>query len=131
MDDSHDDKVTNHPRARAARKRSGSETRQRRRAISFHLTPEERAATEAAAARAGMSFEEYIRSVVLPVDDLSVRRTLNGLATELNRVGLYIDEIVGHMETGNLPDLPQAREAQRNNREAVRELRRALKGGSH
>jgi hypothetical protein len=67
----------------------------------------------------------------LSVGHPSVQTALKGLVTELHRVGTYIDELVLHMEQGNLPEVPEAREAQEENRKAIAELLRVVDGGSH
>ena len=56
---------------------------------------------------------------------------LNGIVTELHRINGYIDELVGHMDKGTLPEVPEVRAAQKENRAAIRELLRDLDGGSH
>jgi hypothetical protein len=127
MSDSHDDKVTTLASARRRLNRSGSKTR----AVSFSVTTQERAAIEAAAKRDGLSVSEYLRCVLLPDVYPQVQTVLTGLVTDLHRVGDHIDALVRHMEKGDLPEMPEVRDAQKQSREAIAEFLRAVDGGSH
>jgi hypothetical protein len=83
------------------------------------------------AERAGMPVAAYLHSVLLPVDDTAVQARLTGLLAEFHKVSGYIDEIVQHMDGGTIPQMPEARAAQKEGRMAMQELLRVLEGGSH
>ncbi|MFN7835942.1 MAG: plasmid mobilization protein [Burkholderiaceae bacterium] len=88
---------------------SGTEKRQRTRLKAIRLTPDELAAIEAAAERAGMTVGAYMRSVVLaaPVPRQSrrppvERRALAQLLGQIGKLGSNVNQLAKYGNVGRL-----------------------------
>lgn len=88
---------------------SGTEKRQRTRLKAIRLTPDELAAIEAAAERAGMTVGAYMRSVVLaaPVPRQSrrppvERRALAQLLGQIGKLGSNVNQLAKYGNLGRL-----------------------------
>jgi uncharacterized protein (DUF1778 family) len=108
------------------RRRSGSEKRARGGLISFRVAPQERAALDEAAARAGLSLGSYIRTVVIAAPRTrSTRRpsvevqAVTRLQAEMNRVGGNIHQILRRVNFGETPVAAEFREALTGYREVI------------
>ena len=91
----------------AARKRSGSEKRQRGAPVSVRLLPEEREQVQAKARAAGLSLAAYGRAVMLGDPGIRARRapTVNAEAiaratAALNKVGSNLNQIAHTLNAG-------------------------------
>ncbi len=98
--------------------RSGSNTRQRGRRITFRLTEAENAAVELAAERTGLTIASYARERVVDAPQTRSRRrpsveveSLAKAVAQLGRVGGNLHQIAKHLNFGEVEhaaDLPAA-----------------------
>ena len=131
MDDRHEGppRAIRPPRRRSEKRRAGER-------VTFRLQPGERTQVEAHADAAQQSLGAYIRSRVLAKPITRGRRRpsvdyamLSALLAELNKIGSNINQIARHMNMGNLPDVPEVREAQAEHRRLVQAVLDALGRG--
>lgn len=92
---------------------SGSENRQRTSHVMVRLTPEERAALDAAAARGGLSLAGYARSVLLTAAPLRQSRRppveraeLARLLGQVGKIGGNVNQIARVLNGGGEADPP-------------------------
>lgn len=108
---------------------SGTDKRQRTVTVTVRLTVDERARLEDLSSRSGLAAGAFMRAATFgnagpraqrrpPVDHVALRQLLG----ELGRVGNNINQIARAVNTGEAPDAPELREAQR----AYLELRDAI-----
>jgi hypothetical protein len=99
-------------------RRSGTETRQRKRMLGVRVTDAEMAEIEAQATRAGLTPSSYARSVLLSAPAPRARRrpsieaeAMGRLLGELGKVGSNLNQIAHHMNAGRNEVSPAAMEA--------------------
>lgn len=113
--------------------RSGSETRQKQRRVTFRLTAEEHATLEAQAVSHGVTLGTFIRETLLdaprtrqrrrPLADVAaLARTLG----QLNRVGGNINQIARAINVGETPLAAEILETLRAVREILGAIRVAM-----
>jgi hypothetical protein len=100
------------------RKKSGSETRQKQRRITFRVTAEEYAKLEASAVGANLSLASHVRETMLSAPKTRSRRRpladvaeLAKLHTALNRIGGNINQITRRVNFGETPVAGEFKEA--------------------
>jgi len=118
---------------RSGTSRSGSETRQRQRRLTYRITEQEYAQVEAAASAARLSLASYarLRTVEQPSTRTRGRPTvdLQALAKALalvNRVGGNLHQLVRHLNFGGIPYPDEVRAALRGYEEMVFAIMHAI-----
>jgi len=118
--------MTKHPKAlpdskgkrRPAQKPDQHPPVRRTKQMLLRMTPEELAAVDSKANRAGYSREAFARAALAgapplravrtpPVDHVTLRRIVG----ELGRIGNNVNQLARDMNRGNIPDVPEMRAA--------------------
>lgn len=120
------------PLAVSGKRRSGSGRRKRPLPLSLRVSPEERAAIEAAAERAGLTIGSYIRSCALAAPTTRARRrppadtvALARLLGEVTRAGTNLDQLA-RTHARNVPLSEEISAALAANRQAVEVIMAAM-----
>jgi hypothetical protein len=116
-----------------AAKKSGSETRQRERRVSFRVTGDEYDQARTAAGAAGLTVASFARGRVVDAPQTHSRRkpradvaALARLTAELNRVGGNINQIARALNQGNGEEVRWLQEAQSRLLETLKAVRAAM-----
>ena len=115
------------------KRRSGSETRQKQRRITFRVTADEYANLEGAAGESGLTLASHVREALLGVPRTRTRRrplvdvaALARLLGELNRIGGNINQILKRVNFGETPLAVEFHEALGGHQQVIAGIRAAM-----
>lgn len=115
------------------KRRSGSDTRQKQRRITFRMTAEEYATVEVAAGESEVTVGTYVRDCILKAPQTRRRRrpstdvaALSRLHRELNRIGGNINQIARRVNFGETPIAAEFHDALKGCKESMAAIRAAM-----
>lgn len=119
-----------------ARKKSGTETRQKEHIIGFRAKADERDKLSAAAIARGLTLSSYVRETMLEVPRTRSRRrpladvaVLSRLYAELNKNGSNLNQIAKQLNSGEMVLADRIEKSLAVHWEIITALRSALGGG--